>query len=167
MISGGVRSFVFSTKSAICSGVVPQHPPRTEAPASTSSGPKDANSSGPILYTVSPSMISGRPAFGFARSGTFAYTFILRMISAISCGPVEQLTPTTSAPMLCNTTMAVSGSVPYSVLPSSLKLMDAMIGRSQVARIAKMAALVSARLIIVSTTNKSTPASHRIFTCSL
>ena len=44
---------------------------------------------------------------------------------------------------------------------------DTMIGRSQVSLIARTAALVSARLIIVSTTKRSTPASYRIFACSL
>ena len=44
----GFIFFVAATREAMCSGVVPQHPPSTAAPASINIGPKDANSSGPI-----------------------------------------------------------------------------------------------------------------------
>ena len=114
-----VSPATFCESILICSGVVPQHPPINPAPASINSGPQDANSSGSIGYTVTPSCRTGRPAFGFARSGTSAYSFILRITGIISFGPVEQFTPITSAPILCKTTTAVTGSVPYNVLPSS------------------------------------------------
>ena len=151
-----VRPETFSASIRICSGVEPQHPPMSPAPASIKAGPQEANSSGVIGYTVTPSSNTGSPAFGFARIGTSAYSFIFLMTGIISPGPVEQFTPIISAPMLCNTTTAVTGSVPYKVLPSSWKVREAI-----------TAALVSARLIIVSTTNRSTPASNKYFACSL
>jgi transketolase C-terminal domain/subunit len=51
-------------------GVVPQHPPIIETPSSTNFAPTSANSSGVVLYTVTPSSNSGNPAFGFAKTGT-------------------------------------------------------------------------------------------------
>ena len=96
----------------ICSGVVPQHPPIIAAPASTSFAPTDANSSGVVRYTVTPSQSSGIPAFGFARSGIVAYSAICCTGSIIASGPVEQFSPTASAPRLCSTITAVAGSVP-------------------------------------------------------
>ena len=48
-----------------------------------------------------------------------------------------------------------------------LEVRDAITGKSQTSLIAITAALVSARLIIVSTTKRSTPASTRYLACSL
>ena len=119
--SGALTGIPFTASfKARCSGVVPQHPPMMAAPSSTSFFPTSANSSGSTLKTVWPSISSGIPAFGFARSGIAAYSAIFAIGSNIASGPVEQFIPTASAPRLCITTTAVTGSVPYSVLPSSL-----------------------------------------------
>ena len=48
----------------MCAGVVPQQPPTTEAPASTSAATSRANSSGPTVKTVRPSTTLGSPALG-------------------------------------------------------------------------------------------------------
>ena len=114
-----ICSFKASFRQQICSGVVPQHPPNTVAPASASFFIAWANSSGPISYTVSPSTSAGRPALGFTITGTLANRFMLFTASSILSGPVEQLIPTASTPISCKTTIAVSGLVPYKVLPSS------------------------------------------------
>ena len=89
------------------------------------------------------------------------------MISTISLGPVEQLAPIASTPRLSSTIAAVSGSVPYRVLLSSLKVRVAKTGRSLTSLEAMTAALVSLRLIMVSIVIRSTPASHIALNCCL
>ena len=105
-------SFTASAKAFTWSGVVPQQPPTRDAPASISFFPVRANSSGVIRYTVSIPSNSGRPAFGFAISGTVAYSAIFSTIGTIPSGPVEQFTPNASTPSDCNTLIATSGGVP-------------------------------------------------------
>ena len=77
----------------MCAGVVPQHPPTIEAPASTSLAAYEANSSGPTVNTVLPSTIFGMPAFGFTMIG-FVETFASRSTNgSILSGPSPQLKP--------------------------------------------------------------------------
>ncbi len=139
---------------------MPQQPPSISAPASTSASISSANPSGPKSYTVFPSASScGSPAFGFAATGISAYLAIFLTISAILPGPVEQFTPTAATPSAFKTRAAVPGSVPYNVRPSSLNVSVTITGRLHVSLTAITAARHSWRLIIVSTTIKSTPAS--------
>ena len=166
-ISGISIVFAISESALIWAGVVPQQPPTIPAPASMIIFISSAKVSGVMAYTLLPSTSSGIPAFGFANTGTNATSFMAATSSVILSGPVEQFTPIASTPRFCNTLTAVTGSVPYKVLPSSLNVRLAMIGRSQISFAAITAALVSARLIIVSTTRRSQPASTRTLICSL
>ena len=125
------------------------------------------NSSGGQSYTDSPFTSTGSPALGLAIIGTLAYSAIFLTKGTNSLGPLEQLRPTASAPILCRTITAISGVVPYRVVPSSLYVRDTRTGRSQVSFTARRAALHSCRLIIVSMIKRSTPASYRILACSL
>ena len=89
------------------------------------------------------------------------------MIPSMCAGPVEQFAPTAQAPRLSNTTAAVCASVPNRVLPSGSKVMETITGRLVTSFAAIRAALASARLIMVSTTSKSTPAFSIAIICSL
>ena len=164
--SGSTERTAFFSIS-ICFGVEPQQPPTALAPASTKARPYSANVSGVIVYFVSPSISSGIPLFGFANTGIVAYRTIRLISASISFGPVEQLMPTASTPSDCSTITDASGVEPNNVFPSLLKVMLTMIGRSQTSLMAITHARASARLIIVSTKNRSTPASTRICACSL
>ena len=165
--SRGFFFFIIADTAAICSGSEPQQPPTIPAPASTNASICFAYSAGVILYTVFPSESSGIPAFGFAITGISATAAIRLIIGTMVSGPAEQFTPTASAPRACSTTTAASGVVPYIVLLSPAKVKVTITGKSQVSLIASTAALHSCRLIMVSTTNKSTPASASTCTCSL
>ena len=88
-------------------------------------------------------------------------------IRRMYAGPAEQFTPTAAAPRLSSTTAAVFASVPYKVLASDSKVMVTITGSWQVSFAAINAARASARLIIVSTTSRSTPASAKYVICSL
>ena len=136
--------FVRAQSFSIYSGAVPQQPPRMEAPASTRHAIPSAKASLSISYTVFPSPSkAGRPAFGLAITGTDVASAIVRMISAILSGPVEQFAPTAEAPRLSSTTAAVFASVPYKVLPSASKVIVTITGRSQHSFAAIKAALLS------------------------
>jgi hypothetical protein len=50
--------------------VVPQHPPRNVAPASTSSCAEAANSTAVVLYSATLPTISGKPALGLIQTGS-------------------------------------------------------------------------------------------------
>ena len=164
--SGSTERTAFFNIS-ICFGVEPQQPPTALAPASTRARPYPAKVSGVIVYFVSPSISSGMPLFGFANTGIVAYRTIRLISASISFGPVEQLMPTASTPSDCSTITDASGVEPNNVFPSLLKVMLTMIGRLQTSLMAITHARASARLIIVSTKNRSTPASTRICACSL
>ena len=163
----GSFSFASFATAAICTGSEPQQPPTIPAPASMSFPICDANSSGVMSYTVAPPTSFGIPAFGFAMIGISATDAISSTIATIVSGPAEQFTPTASAPSDCKTTIAAFGVVPYIVLLSPAKVIVTITGKSQVSLTASTAARHSCRLIMVSTTNKSTPAATRTRTCSL
>ena len=57
-------------------------------------------------YAAPSGEISGIPAFGLTRSGTFAACFILRTRLSSWSGPVEQLMPTAAAPSSCSVSTA-------------------------------------------------------------
>ena len=56
--------------AAMCSGVVPQHPPTKTQPAATSLGTYSAKTPGVTGYATSRSLTRGFPAFGWAQSFT-------------------------------------------------------------------------------------------------
>ena len=157
-----------SASFLIYSGPVPQQPPKIPAPALTNSFISRAKASASISYTVSPWLLRlGIPALGLAITGIVTTLEMAAISPAIWSGPVEQLAPTAHAPSFSSVIAAVAGSVPNSVLPSGSKVRVAITGRLQVSFAAISAALVSCRLIIVSTTRISTPSSESSFTCSL
>ncbi|OPZ24581.1 MAG: hypothetical protein BWZ01_02827 [Deltaproteobacteria bacterium ADurb.BinA179] len=94
----GVMCAALSFSARICSGVVPQQPPRKTAPDAANSPANPENSSGAMGNTAFPSRNTGSPAFGFATRGTFAYGAIALTNGSIPSGPMEQLHPTASAP---------------------------------------------------------------------
>ena len=73
------------------------------------------NSSGGQSYTDSPFTSTGRPALGLAIIGTLAYSAIFLTKGTNSLGPLEQLRPTASAPILCNTITAISNKKKYNL----------------------------------------------------
>ncbi len=104
---------------------------------------------------------------GLAMTGTSTQETMSAITCSIWAGPVEQLAPMAAAPRDSSTMAAVFASVPYNVLPFASKVMVTITGRSQTSLAAISAALASARLIMVSTTSRSTPASRRAVICSL
>ena len=68
--------------------------------------------------------------------------------------------------MPCITTSAAAASVPVSVRPFSSQVKDTMAGLRLTLRTASSAARASGRVIIVSITNRSTPASSSAAACS-
>ena len=109
----------------------------------------------------------GMPAFGFAISGTRAYSRRRRSCTSICSGPVEQLSPKALMPMPCSTVSAAVTSVPERLLPLSSQVKDTKMGLSLTLRTASTAARASESVIIVSMTNRSTPASSRPAACSV
>ena len=121
-----------------------------------------------MSYSVSPfSSRKGIPALGLAISGKFVFSAMVLIMGAMSSGPVEQFAPMASTPRESRTTAAVCASVPYKLLPSFSKVMVAMTGRLQISFKAMTAARNSCRLIMVSITKRSTPASISADACSL
>ena len=104
---------------------------------------------------------------GFAIIGMVVTAAILRIISCIRSGPVEQLAPTAHTPRLSRTIAADAASLPKSVLPSASNVSDTITGISVVSFAAITAARHSCRLIMVSTTSRSTPACTSAVICSL
>ena len=156
VISAPSRAF-FS--AAMCPASVPQQPPKMATPACKSSGTSAVNSSGGQLYTALPSTICGIPALGLAMSGTRAYSRSRRSCTSISWGPAEQFRPKASTPMPCIITRAAVMSVPETVRPFSSQVKVTKMGLSLTLRTASTAARASERVIMVSITNRSTPAS--------
>ena len=119
ILSNGSEASAIFRSSFMNSGLVPQHPPIIPAPFATISETMSAKPSGDTSYTVSPSLILGSPAFACTITGTLEYSSICSTTGMSSSGPMEQLTPTASAPRLCRVMVPVRGSVPVNVLPSS------------------------------------------------
>src|SRR5690606_905908 len=84
--------------AATCSGVVPQQPPTNLAPDSTIRRAYSPTYSGDATYSLRPPTSRGRPALGWATIGTVTTRANRSTASSTTDGPVEQFTPTASAP---------------------------------------------------------------------
>ena len=93
---------------------------------------------------------SGKPAFGFAITGTLHLLQILSRIGAISSGPKEQLRPIASAFSPSSVRIIASGETPWNVLPFSSKLIVQRTGLSLFSLQAKSAVFISSKSVIVS-----------------
>ena len=153
-------------RARMWSGVVPQQPPRMDAPLRRKSRAQRANSSGPTSYTVSPPSMRGRPALGWTATGRWVARSISSRAGPSSRGPTEQLSPTPSAPRAVRVTAAAAGSTPKKVLPSAPKVMVASTGRRVFSFAASRAALASSRSPMVSMSTRSAPACSPAVTIS-
>ena len=61
-------------RAAICSGVVPQQPPKIMTPEASMSGTSAVNCFGVQSYTALPFTMVGMPALGLAIRGMRAYS---------------------------------------------------------------------------------------------
>ncbi len=116
----------------MCSGVVPQQPPTTDAPAASIRATIRPKYSGPAAYTNWPSIRWGRPAFGtIDRAGAPATPGPnASSASRQACGPTPQLTPITSTGASSRACAAAAGDVPSASSSSSPNVSWATIGRS-------------------------------------
>ena len=157
------------TRLAICSGVVPQHPPTTVAPISHALSIRSANSSGERSYTVLPSIICGSPALGLRMMGIDAHSTSLGKRLIIFLGPTEQFIPIASTPSPSSILTTASGSAPVRSLPSAPKAQVTNIGNDEFSFAASTAAFVSYRSLIVSISMRSAPnfSASRIFVANI
>ena len=166
-IDAGCKSAVPVFNAAMCSAVVPQQPPKIRTPASAISRRWAVNCLGGQLYTVASPRISGIPALGFAIRGTRACSYRRRSWVTISPGPTEQFSPNASISIPCMICRTATTSDPLSVRPFASHVKVTKIGFRLTLRTARTAARASARVIIVSITNRSTPAFSRAAACSV
>ena len=96
----GDKSAVLSLTFIMNSGVDPQQPPRTEAPAFAREAVFSAKSWADMPKEVMPSIILGSPAFGCTMIGTSVALLIEATIGSNSEGPSEQFTPRAATPSL-------------------------------------------------------------------
>ena len=82
----------------MCSGVVPQQPPRNFTPLWMSRFAYLPMYSGEAMYICRPLTSRGRPAFGWQEIFLAVTVLISSTASSITSGPTEQFRPTTSAP---------------------------------------------------------------------
>jgi len=127
----------------MCSGVVPQQPPSSDAPPSASFFESGANSSGDTWNSARPLTITGSPAFGFTAIGTLTVPTSAGRNSSNCFGPSPQLKPTASAPSDSATVAAATTSAPVSSLPVSSNVIVAMTGSAQASFAASSAAFNS------------------------
>ena len=110
-------------------------------------------------YMILLPICSGNPALGIAEKRALgAARRILPRIRKICTGPPEQFTPITSAPQLMRVSTTCSGVSPSKVLSSRVNVIEAIIGRSQIAFAALIPSDISFKSLIVSRISKSTPA---------
>ena len=150
----------------MCSGPVPQHPPRKRAPASAMRAPYLPKNAGVERYIRRPPTSCGSPAFGCATRGVPVTAAIRHTTSSISGGPVEQLAPITSAPDSSSLRATDSTSSPSDERPPCEKVTWAKTGRSEIERTAPSAASSSGSSEKVSRTNPSMPPSRSPSACS-
>ena len=112
------RSPIIARNAAMCSGVVPQQPPRIFAPARIHSRACTAKRAGSIGSGAPPSRSLGLPVFGFAINGIFGSArCIARKIADSGSGPRPQFAPSASTLRSTNTCAAASGGTPSAVRP--------------------------------------------------
>lgn len=140
--SGGGSSAQLSTRALMCWGVVPQQPPK-RAVWGANSNMVAANSSGPTSNCVTPSCVTGRPAFGLTTRGRSVAARARGTRRLISLGPSPQLKPTAEAPREEATIIAVSTSAPLKSFPSSSNVKVTTKGRLECSFTARIAALAS------------------------
>ncbi len=159
-------------KSAMCSGVVPQHPPtRSTCDSSTNFSSASTKGLGCSGYSVRPSTSTGSPALGITliRRPAPVPPWCLPSqctCSAISVGPVAQFSPSDRSGYPASALAAASIDVPISIVPVVSIVTDAMIGTSSgvsprsriAARHALIAHLTCRMSWQVSMMNTSTPA---------
>ena len=144
LICEGFTSPYLFLRPLIKSGVVPQHPPRTEAPEFTSFSISITKVSQSMSYSVFPfSSTEGSPAFGFAIIGILVTEAIFPIISTILSGPVEQFAPIAHAPSASRVIALAEASDPKSVLPSASNVRVTITARSDTSFAAMSAALHS------------------------
>ena len=171
---GGTTPATRVASTAMCSGVVPQHPPTMPTPKRSANSPSvSASSAGDSGNTVSPSEPwMGRPAFGMQCTGIGACSPRKRIASRMSPGPVEQFRPTTSTRSASSVVSAASTSVPSSMVPlAGSSETDTWIGTARPAvaiarRAPNTAALASRMSWTVSMIRRSTPPSSSAPACS-
>ena len=146
-----------SETSFIYSGVVPQHPPATRTPIRIISSTLSVNSDTETSYTVLPSTLFGRPAFGFKITGTEAHFKRRSTTGRVWSGPNEQFTPIASARIPSRRATIASGEAPVISLPFSLYALETKTGRLPYSFAARSAAFVSRLSFMVSMKIKSTP----------
>ena len=127
----------------ICSGVVPQQPPSSHAPAWASSRCAWANASGPAGKTVRPPSMRGRPALGEHSRGRSVTRRIRRSSGSISGPPKPQFSPRAVTPKPSSSTAMVSTVPPVSSRPLTSAIMVARMGKSQASRAPSTAAFIS------------------------
>ena len=131
------------TSAAMCSGVVPQQPPSSCAPASAILAMPSAKSPGERSNTVRPSTDRGRPAFGAAATGMLAAAANRSAMVSISSGPRPQLRPSASTRRPSSSAVTASGVPPVSSRARSSKAAVAITGSSEFSLAASTAAFSS------------------------
>ncbi len=101
----------------MCSGVVPQHPPTSDAPASTNLSIASTNASGVSGYSVRPSTMTGSPALGTTEKWRGQFSLSHATCSRISEGPVAQFRPSEAIGNIDSAFAAAAISVPRSIVP--------------------------------------------------
>jgi hypothetical protein len=123
--------------------------------------------SGLAMYILRPATSRGRPAFGCALNLRVVTGAIRSIASRIACGPTEQLSPTTSAPIASSDRATSSGDAPYGVRPSVPIVICAMTGTcGSTSRAARTACASSWRSANVSRMKQSAPPSRSAIICS-
>ena len=129
--------------SLIKVSLVPQHPPIIDTPKSTNSFTPWKNSLAVILYTVWLFSITGKPAFAWTITGTFANSVIIFTIGKSCFGPREQFTPRASTPNPSIVATIASGKHPVKLLPFSSNVIVHITGRFVFSFAARTATLAS------------------------
>ena len=96
----------------MCSGVVPQQPPRNFTPLWISRFAYLPMYSGEAMYICRPLTSRGRPAFGWQEIFLAVTALISSIASSITSAPTEQFRPTTSAPAASRRLATVAGVSP-------------------------------------------------------